>query len=77
MRTHKAKDWDYLSTYFVNKKRYDVTVEDISRHLKIAAGILNYPTRLGVPVNWVDTHSLRGGGANALALSGYSQKMGR
>jgi hypothetical protein len=58
MRTISAKDQDYLSTYFVNKKCYDVTVEDISRHLKIAAGILNYPTRKGIPVDWFDTHSL-------------------
>jgi hypothetical protein len=57
-----------------------VTAEDISRQLKIVAGILNYPTRKGISVKQVDTHSLRGGGANALALSGYSntqiQKMG-
>jgi hypothetical protein len=80
MRMHKAKDRDYLSTYFVNRNRSNVTAEDISRHLKIVAGILNYPTRKGIPVNRVNTHSLQGGGANALALSGYSncqiQKMG-
>ncbi len=29
-----------------------------SRHLKILAGILNYPTRKGIPVDWFDTHSL-------------------
>ncbi len=58
MWTHKAKDQDYLSTYFFNGKRSDMTAEDISRHLKIAAGILNYPTRKGIPVDRVDTHSL-------------------
>jgi hypothetical protein len=58
MRTISAKDQDYLSTYFVNRKRSNVTAEDISRHLKIAAGILNYPTGKGIPVEWVDTHSL-------------------
>ena len=35
----------------------------------------------GIPIDRIDTHSLRGGGANALSLSGYSdreiQKMGR
>ena len=39
------------------------------------------PTQKGIPIDRVDTHSLRGGGADALALSGYSdtqiQKMGR
>jgi hypothetical protein len=70
-----------LSSYYINGARTDVTAEDISKHLKLAAGLLNYPTRKGIPVERVDTHSLRGGGANALALSGYSemaiQKMGR
>jgi hypothetical protein len=68
-------------SYYINGARTDVTVEDISKHLKLAAGLLNYPTRKGIPVERVDTHSLWGGGANALALSGYSetaiQKMGR
>jgi hypothetical protein len=81
MRTHNAKDRDYLSTYLVNEKCSNLTVEDISRHLKIAAGILYYPPRNGIPVDRVNTHSLQGGGANAFALSGYSdmqiQKMGR
>jgi hypothetical protein len=58
MQTHKAKDQDHLSTYFVNRKCSDMTAEDISRHLKIAAGILNYSTRKGIPVNRVETHSL-------------------
>ena len=28
----------------------------------------------GIPINQIDTHSLRGGGANALSLSGYSDR---
>ena len=43
--------------------------------------MLHYPDTRGIPIERVDTHSLRSGGANALALSGYSdtqiQKMGR
>jgi hypothetical protein len=81
MRTHKAIGTDYLSAYFVDGVRRDVMAEAMSKHLKLAAGLLNYPTRKGIPIKWVDTHSLRGGGANALALSGYSdtqiQKMGQ
>ena len=42
--------------------------------------VLEYPTAKGIPINCVDTHSLRSGGVNALSLSGYSdtqiQKMG-
>ena len=81
MHTHNAVGTDYLLAYFADGVRRDVTAEDISKHLKLAAGLLNYPTRKGIPIDRVDTHSLRGGGANALAFSGYSdtqsQKMGR
>jgi hypothetical protein len=81
MCSNNARPQDYLSSYYVNGARKDVTAEDISKHLNLAAGLLNYPTHKGIPVERVDTHSLRGGGANALALSGYSetaiQKMGR
>ena len=70
-----------LSAYFVDGSRHDVTAEDMSRALKFAAASLDYPSLKGIPVERVDTHSLRSGGANALALAGYSdtqiQKMGR
>ncbi len=39
-----------------------------------------YPTNKGIPIGRINTHSLRSGGANALALAGYLdaqiQKMG-
>ena len=42
---------------------------------------MDYESRRGIPTDRIDTHSLRAGGANALHLSGYSdreiQKMGR
>jgi hypothetical protein len=57
-----------------------VTNSDISKAIKVAATMLDYTDR-GIPIDRVDTHSLRGGGANALSLAGYSdrhiQKMGR
>ncbi len=41
---------------------------------------LEYPILKGIPIERINTHSLRSGGANALALAGYSdtqmQKMG-
>jgi hypothetical protein len=47
----------------------------------MAAETLKYPTIKGIPIERVNTHSLQSGGANALALAGYSdtqiQKMGR
>ena len=62
-------------------QRKDVTDNDIRRALKEAATVLEYPETRGIPIDRVDTHSLRGGGANALSLNGYSdtqiQKLGR
>jgi hypothetical protein len=59
----------------------DVTGEDLSKSLKMAATLLQYPSTRGIPIARIDTHSLRSGGANALALLGYTdtqiQKMGR
>ena len=70
-----------LSAYFENGVRRDVTADDMSEGLKIAAASLDYPSLKGIPVERINTHSLRSGGANALALAGYSdtqiQKMGR
>ena len=71
----------YLSAYYVEGRRFDVTADDMSRALKGAARALHYPTNKGIPIERINTHSLRSGGANALALSGYTdiqiQKMGR
>jgi hypothetical protein len=70
-----------LLAIYVKGVRYDVTGDDISKGLKMAATLLNYPSTWGVPIERINTHSLRSGGANALALSGYSdtqiQTMGR
>ena len=47
----------------------------------MAATILGYPRNKGIPIDRIDTHSLRSGGANALSLAGFQdreiQKMGR
>ena len=71
----------FLSAFFVGTARFDVTDGDIRRSLKQAATALRYPEYKGIPIERIDTHSLRSGGANALSLAGYSdreiQKMGR
>ncbi len=81
LRQHGVPSSSFLSTFFHREKRGDVLGEDISKALKMAATLLEYPETRGIPIELVDTHSLRCGGANALALSGYSdtqiQKMGR
>jgi hypothetical protein len=70
-----------LSTYYNDKgQRSDITNEDVSKALKATATVLEYPTAKGIPIDRINTHSLRSGGLNTLSLSGYSdtqiQKMG-
>ena len=63
----------FLLAYYDDKgQRGNITNEDVSKALKAVATVLEYPTAKGIPINHIDTHSLRSGGANALSLSGYS-----
>ncbi len=81
LRSHGATDSTILSAYYYGGKRFDVTAEHISAVLKMAARALEYPILKGISIKRINTHSLRSGGANALALFGYSdtqiQKIGR
>ena len=79
IRAHLDNPKLLLSSYYSEGIRQDVTDKHIRAALKLAAGALGYPAR-GLPIDRIDTHSLRSGGANALLLAGYSgtqiQKMG-
>ena len=81
IRPNTSDSSTFLSAFFVRTARFDVTDGDIRRSLKQAAIALQYPEFKGIPIQRIDTHSLRSGGANALSLAGYSdreiQKMGR
>lgn len=81
LRSNGATGATYLSAYWEQGTCRYVTHSHISAGLKLAAAALDYPGCKGIPIERIDTHSLRCGGANALALSGYSdrqiQKMGR
>jgi hypothetical protein len=82
LRHHAAGQKEVLSSYWSsNGEKGSVTAEHMSKAIKLAAGMLQYPSTKGIPIQRINTHSLRSGGANALALSGYSdtqiQKMGR
>jgi hypothetical protein len=82
IRQHGGTAKTFLSAYWAKDIRADVTAEHISKKaLKSAATELHYPTNKGIPITRINTHSLRSGSANALALAGYSdtqiQKMGR
>lgn len=80
-RNNFADDNTELSAFMKNSARYDVTDVHIRQALKYAGAQLKYPQDKGIPIDRIDTHSLRAGGANALHLSGYTdreiQKMGR
>jgi hypothetical protein len=54
MRDNNTGAWDYLTSYYANGARKHVTAEDISKHIKLTAGLLNYPTRKGILVEHVD-----------------------
>jgi hypothetical protein len=81
LREHKAGGKTLLSSFFHQGNCYDVCGKDISKGLKLAATILQYPTTWEIPIERINTHSLWSRGTNTLALSGYSdtqiQKMGR
>ncbi len=81
IRANGGRPKTYLSTYFKQGTKYNVMANHISKGLKMAAAAFDYPSLKGIPIDRIDTHSLCSGGANALALSGYSdmqiQKMGR
>jgi hypothetical protein len=71
----------FVCAYWMDGQAYNVTDDNISKALKRAAATLQYPLYQGIPIEQIDTHSLRIGGACALALNGFSemhiQKMGR
>ena len=81
IRSNTAERHTFLSAFFVDAARFDVTDRDIRTSVKQAASALKYPELKGIPIDRIDTHSLRSGGANALSLAGFSdraiQKMGR
>ena len=70
--SHGATKRTIISAYYYGGKRFDVTADHISAALKLAARALEYPILKGIPIERINTHSLRSGGANVLALFGYS-----
>ena len=80
LRQNNATPGTRLSAYWLDGTKYHLTDKDVRENLKMAAKELDYPSR-NIEIDQIDTHSLRAGGANALALNGYSsreiQKMGR
>lgn len=63
-----------LCTFFDHLGKGVVLDSDINGLIKIAVADLKLPTN-GIPVERVGTHSLRAGGAMALAVNGESREM--
>jgi hypothetical protein len=53
----------FLSAFFSEGACYDECNKDVSKALKMAATILQYPITQGIPIECIDTHSLRSGNA--------------
>lgn len=81
IRTHCKSGEAMLCDYWDDLGEGHVTDVEMRKALKFGAGMLKYPEKRGIPIERVDTHSLRSGGACALKLSGHSdveiKKMGR
>ncbi len=80
LRKNKATGKTFICAYWMDNEAYNVMADDISAALKRATTSLQYLLYRGIPIERIDTHSLRIGGACALALNGFSemhnQKMG-
>jgi hypothetical protein len=65
LRNNRARGKTLLSLFFHSDRQFGVYGEDISRELKMAAALLQYPATQGIPIDLIDTHSLQSGGAIA------------
>ena len=61
-----------LETYYRDGAARFMTDTDNREAVKEAATVVDYLRTCGIPIKRIDTHSLQGGGANVLALAGYS-----
>jgi len=81
IRRHANDPNTPLFTYFEDGKACLITDQNVREAVKLAATALDYEGTRGTPIKLINTHSLRIGGACALALGGYSDtqimKMGR
>ena len=71
IHSHSADQKTPLSAYWENGQRNNVKAENISKSRKFATLQLDYPGTGGIPIEEIDTHSLRSSGTNALALNGF------
>jgi hypothetical protein len=58
IREHGGDPKTLLSAFYLDGVQHNVTGEDISKGLKMAATLLHYPMMRGIPIECIDTHSL-------------------
>ncbi len=58
LQDNRAMGKTLLSLFFHSNKQYDVCGKDISRGLKMATTLLQYPATQGIPIDRINTHSL-------------------
>jgi hypothetical protein len=57
-----AAETTFLSAYYDGtSERHDVTNKDVSKALKVAAIVLDYPAMKGIPINRINTHPRKAG----------------
>ena len=67
---HTSDGTKILCAYWDSVDRGDVTERDMSFHMKFAEAKLGYPSR-NIPLDRIETHSNRAGGACAMKLEGF------
>ena len=70
LQAHCAPQTTTLSTYFMDTLKYKVTAENITRALKIAVLVLNYPEVKGILIARINIHSLQAAEQMPLPLPG-------
>ena len=77
---HTSDGTTRLCAYWDSVGRGNVMDRDMSFHMKFVAAKLGYPSR-NIPLDRIDTHSNRAGGACTMKLAGFDDesigKMGR
>ena len=77
---HTSNGTTILCAYWDSVGRGDVTDRDMIFHMIFAAAKLGYPRR-NIPLDRIDNHLKRAGGAYAMKLAGFDdksiRKMGR
>ena len=74
IRKHTTNPSTLLSAYWENGIQGNMTDANMSTATKWSAEQLEYPSKKGIFICEIDTHSYRIGGENALHLNGYADR---